>query len=120
MNEVWSSLKNALKGLIYCFLTQRNMLIHGTIGILVLITGFLLKVEMTEMLFLLTAVLIVLVAEVFNTAIEKTIDLYTVEKNDLARTAKDAAAGAVLLTSLYAVMVGLIILGPPLWRIIIR
>ncbi len=118
MNRVWLSLKNAFYGLKYCFATQRNMIIHAVIGFIVLVAGFLLKVSKGELLFLLAAVLLVLVAEAFNTALEKTIDLYTRERNHLARIAKDVAAGAVLLTAMFAVIVGLVIFGPPLWQLV--
>ncbi len=117
MNNVWLSLKNAFLGLKYCFVTQRNMAIHSVIGITVLVAGFWLKVSKYDLLFLMAAVLLVLVAEAFNTALEKTIDLHTRERNHLARVAKDVAAGAVLLTSVFAVIVGLIIFGPPLWQL---
>ena len=118
MNKVWLSLKNAFLGLKYCFVTQRNMIIHAVIGVIVLAFGFWLKVSKYDLLFLMAAVLMVLVAEAFNTALEKAIDLYTRERNHLARTAKDVAAGAVLLTSVFAVIVGLIIFGPPLWHLV--
>ncbi len=118
MNRVLNSLKNAFFGLKYCFITQRNMVIHAIFGSVVIVVGVALKISMTEMIFLLAAVFLVLVAEAFNTALEKTIDLYTKERNHLAHIAKDVAAGAVLLTSIYAVIIGLIILGPPLWKFI--
>ncbi len=118
MSNVLSSLKNACCGLIYCFGTQPNMIIHAVIGTVVLAVGIALRVSLIGMLFLITAVFFVLAAEAFNTAVEKTIDLYTKERNQLAQTAKDVAAGAVLLTSFFAVVVGLIVLGPPLWHFI--
>jgi diacylglycerol kinase len=118
MNRVLLSLKNAFIGLKFCFATQRNMIIHAAVGAIVLATGFLLKVSKNEMLFLLAVVILVLVAEAFNTALEKTIDLYTRERNHLARIAKDVAAGAVLLTALFAVIVGLVIFGPLLWQLV--
>lgn len=111
-------MKNAFFGLKYCFITQRNMVIHAVFGSVVIVAGVALKVSMIEMIFLLSAIFLVLVAEAFNTALEKTIDLYTKERNHLAHIAKDVAAGAVLLTSIYAVIAGLIILGPPLWNFI--
>jgi diacylglycerol kinase len=116
MDKVFISLRNAFFGLKYCFCTQRNMVIHALVGILVIAAALLLRVTLTGILFLLTAVFSVLVAEAFNTAIEKTIDLYTSERKKLARIAKDVAAGAVLLTSLFAVVVGILILGLPLWQ----
>lgn len=112
--KVLLSLKNAYFGLIYCFKTQRNMVIHAIFGLLVLAAGLLLRVSLTGMLFLFTAVISVMVAEAFNTALEKAIDLYTREKRELAKISKDVAAGAVLLTSFFAVILGLLILGPPI------
>lgn len=118
MSAVLLSLKNAIIGLIFCFRTQRNMAIHSVIGITVLVVAVFLKVPAGKFLFLLTAIALVLVAEALNTALEKTIDLYTNERNNLAQTAKDVAAGAVLLSAVFAVAVGIIILGPPLWNMI--
>jgi len=117
VNKIGSSLRNACYGLAYCFATQRNMAVHTLIGAVVLVVGMLLRVPLTGMLFLLTAITAVLVAEAFNTAVEQTIDIYSKERNQLAHTAKDVAAGAVLLASIFAVLVGLFVLGPPLWRI---
>ncbi len=116
MDKVFISLRNAFFGLKYCFCTQRNMVIHALVGFLVIAAALLLRISQTGILFLLTAIFSVLVAEAFNTAIEKTIDLYTSEHRKLARIAKDVAAGAVLLTSLFAVVVGIIVFGLPLWQ----
>jgi len=113
--KVFLSLKNACNGLKYCFLTQRNMVIHAVIGTIVLVAALLLQVSLTGMLLLFTAIMFVLTAEAFNTALEQTIDLITRERNLLAQNAKDISSGAVLLTSLFAVVIGLFILGPPLW-----
>jgi diacylglycerol kinase (ATP) len=118
MFAVLLSLKNALIGLLFCFRTQRNMIIHTVIGFIVILIAVILKVPDTKLLFLLTAIAVVLVAEAMNTALEKTIDLYTKKRNYLAQTAKDVAAGAVLLSVLFAVTVGIIVLGPPLWSMI--
>ncbi|MBW6463329.1 MAG: diacylglycerol kinase family protein [Bacillota bacterium] len=118
MNKVFKSLKNAYIGLIYCFKTQRNMIIHTLAGLIVIFVGLLLKITQTGMLFLLTAITLVLAAEAFNTSIEKAIDLYTKDRSELAKISKDVAAGAVLLISFFAVIVGLIVLGPPLWHFI--
>jgi len=118
MDKVLHSLKNAFFGLKYCFITQRNMVIHTLIGTAVFFLALLLRVSVSEKLFLLTAILLLLVAEAFNTAIEKTIDLYTKKRNSLAHIAKDVAAGAVLLTSVFAVIIVITVLGPPLWQLI--
>lgn len=116
MNKVLCSLKNACIGLAYCFKTQRNMVIHSVLGAAVLLLSLFLKVSLTGMLFLITAVFLVIVAEAFNTSIEKAIDLYTKERTELAKISKDVAAGAVLLTSLFAVITGILVIGPSLWH----
>lgn len=118
MNKVLTSLKNAYIGLIYCFKTQRNMIIHTLVGVVVITLGLVLRISQTEILFLLVAITFVIVAEAFNTAIEISIDLYTKERSELAKLSKDVAAGAVLLTSFFAVIVGITILGPPLWQLV--
>jgi len=94
------------------------MAIHGLAGAAVLAAGLFFRVGLINMFFLITAIALVLTAETFNTAVEKTIDLYTKKRNHLAQTSKDVAAGAVLLTALYAVIVGIVVLGPPLWSLI--
>ncbi len=115
MQKVLYSFKYAIQGLKYCFCTQRNMGIHAIVGIMVILLAFTLRISLTGMLFLLTAITFVMVTEILNTALEKAIDLFTSERNHLAHKAKDIAAGAVLLSSLFAVVIGLCILGPPLW-----
>ncbi len=117
MQKVLLSFKNAFRGLKYSFCTQRNMTIHTVAAVIVIIAAFYLQINLTGMLFLLTAILAVMVTEVLNTALEQAIDLFTLERNHLAHKAKDIAAGAVLLASLFAVIIGLCILGPPLWEL---
>ncbi len=118
MNRMSRSFKDAFAGLNYCFKTQPNMLIHVMIGVLVIGFSLLLRVSLWEMLFLITAVLGVLIAEVFNTALERAVDVATREHNELAHLAKDAAAGAVLLSAVYAVLSGGLIFGTRIWKLI--
>ncbi len=120
MRHLLRSFKDAFAGLFYCFATQRNMTIHAAVGAAVILLALMLKVTPLEILFLVTAVAAVLIAEAFNTALEKAVDVATRDKNDLAHIAKDVAAGAVLLTAVFAVVTGLIILGPRLWVLVLR
>jgi len=115
MKRLLRSFRDAFAGLAYCFATPRNMAIHAAAGAAVLVIAFLLHLEGWEILLNLSAVFAVLVAETFNTAIEKAVDLATKEQHRLAHIAKDAAAGAVLLAAFYALLVGVLILGPRLW-----
>lgn len=116
MQRLIRSFRDAFAGLAYCFATQRNMVIHAAAGAAVMLLSHLLHLERWELLFILTAVFAVIIVEAVNTAIEKTVDLATKERQKLAHIAKDVAAGAVLLTTFYAVLVGLLVLGPRLWE----
>lgn len=69
----------------------------------------------TGLLAVLVASAVVLVAEMVNTAVEATVDLASPQRQPLAAAAKDAAAGAVLIAAGFAVLIGLVALGPALW-----
>ena len=120
VERLLGSFQDACSGLRYTVVTQRNMAIHLAAAVLVMLLSFLLRLEPWELFVVLTAVFAVLVAETVNTAIEKTVDLVTQEQRKLARVAKDAAAGAVLLTALYAVLIGLYVFGPRLWKVLLN
>lgn len=118
MNRMARSFKDAFAGLNYCYKTQPNLVIHVVIGVLVLSLSLLIRVSLLELLFLVTAAFGVLIAEVFNTALERAVDVATQEHNKLAHLAKDVAAGAVLLSAAYAIIVGGVIFGTRLWKLI--
>lgn len=118
--QLLGSFRDAFNGLYYTLITQRNMAIHLAAAVIVLLFSFMLHLEPWELFLVLTAVFAVLIVETINTAIEKTVDLVTQEQHKLAQIAKDAAAGAVLLTAGYAVLVGLYIFGPRLWQVILN
>ena len=118
MKRMIRSFKDAFAGLNYCFRTQPNMVIHLVIGMLVLGLSLFLQLSLPELLLLVTAVFGVLAAEAFNTALERTVDVATRERNELAHLAKDVAAGAVLLSAFYALIVGGVILGTRLWKLV--
>lgn len=94
------------------------MRIHATAATAVAAAGLWLRVGLADWLWLGAAATVVIAAELMNTAIERAVDLASPERHPLAKTAKDAAAGAVLVTALFAAFVGLAVLGPPLWRVI--
>lgn len=100
------SFRYALQGAAYCFKTQPNMRIHLLAAVAVLALGFWLSLTPVELAVLLLAIGLVFVAEMLNTAVEKTIDLVCPQYHPLAKVAKDAAAGAVLAAALIAVAVG--------------
>lgn len=95
----------ALEGIVAVVRTQRHMRFHFFSVVLVLLMGLLFRLDKREMLVLLFTISIVLIAEMFNSAIEATVDLVTEEYHPKAKFAKDIAAGAVLVATLNAVVV---------------
>lgn len=90
----------------YAVHTQPNMRVHLVIAALVLLATLVLRLERIYVIAVIIAIVIVLGMELMNTAIEAVVDLLTVAHHPLAKTAKDAAAGAVLVASVGAVSVG--------------
>lgn len=107
-----NSFKYAISGIITSFRTERNMKIHILVMILVIIAGIVFKLSLLDWIILVIMFGLVISAELFNTAIETTIDMITKEKNEKAKIAKDVAAGAVLVLAIASVIVGLIIFIP--------
>ncbi|MCL6471679.1 MAG: diacylglycerol kinase [Firmicutes bacterium] len=100
------SFNYAIDGLIYVLRTQRNMRIHFAAAAFALGLALFLKLSTWAFVALIFAIILVMVAELINTAIEATIDLVTTAYDPIAQIAKDVAAGAVLLASINAVLVG--------------
>ena len=115
-SDLLTSFKYAFSGVWYVVRTQRNARIHLAVALVVVALGLWLNLSYTEWAVIVLTIGLVLAAEAFNTVAEAAVDLATAERHPLARIAKDVAAGAVLLMAITAVLVGLLILGPPLWR----
>jgi len=107
-----ASFKNAFRGLISVYTTQRNAKIHLGMTLIVIAVGFLLKISAIEWLAVLFAIGFVWASECFNTALEKLTDLVSPQYNDLAKISKDAAAAGVLIAAISAAAIGLIIFLP--------
>lgn len=109
--------KVAISGLVYTFRTQRHMRFHLYVVLAVTLMGLLFNLSLREMLVLLFVISLVLVAEMFNSAIEATVDLVQPNYHPMAKFAKDISAGAVLITTIVALVVGaLMLLGPQRWE----
>ncbi|GGE74459.1 undecaprenol kinase [Priestia taiwanensis] len=91
---------------------ERNMKIHLVAAGIVLGAGMYFRINQTEWLVLLLVIAGVLALEMVNSAIEATVDLVTAERHPLAKIAKDVAAGAVLLFTCFAVIIGFIVFWP--------
>jgi diacylglycerol kinase len=110
----FSSFKYAFQGWWYVIRTQRNAWIHALASILVIGLGIWLRLERLEWALVIIAIAFVWTAEFFNTALEAIVDLATKEKHPLAKVGKDVGAAAVLIASITAIVIGIIVLGPPL------
>ncbi len=109
MNRLWRSFNHAFEGIMYATRTQPNMRVHLVVAALVLLASLVLHLERYYIVALIVLIALVLSLELLNTAIEAIVDLLTVAHHPLAKTAKDAAAGAVLVASVAAVVVGYLI-----------
>lgn len=102
----------AFAGLWFVLRTQRNAWIHATATIIVIFLGIWLQVERQDWVLLILAIFIVWQAEIINTALEAIADLASPEDHPLARAGKDVGAGAVLLASMMAFILGMVVLIP--------
>jgi diacylglycerol kinase (ATP) len=108
------SFEHAYRGMIYAVRTQRNMRFHIVVAVLVLVASLLVGVRKLELAVLVLTILLVFVTELFNTAMEFVVDLATREYHPLAKLAKDVSAGAVLVSSVGALLVGYLVLADEL------
>ncbi len=103
------SFRYALNGVLLSFKTQKHLRIHFALAFAALLAGFVWQLSRAELLVLLSAICLVILAELFNTALETVVDLVTPDYHPLAKVAKDVAAGAVLIAAVNAAVVGLIL-----------
>lgn len=103
------SFNSAIEGFVYVFKSQRNMRLHFVVALVAILLGIVLNFTYIEFMILCLTIAFVLFAEMFNTAIEHTIDLIKEEFHPLARIVKDICAGAVLLSASSAIIVGYIL-----------
>ena len=106
IQKLLKSFSYAIEGMMHTLNTQRNMRIHFGVAFLAMILALFLDLSKTEIILLFFSIVLVVAAELFNTAIEAVVDLVTRDYHPLAKTAKDVAAAAVLLTAGHAVIVG--------------
>ena len=106
----------AMQGIRYVATTQRNMKIHLAVAVGVTAAGIYFQLSIQEWIILVVTILLVLVGEMINTAIEKIVDMISPEYRMLAGQAKDVAAGAVLLSAIGAIVIGILLFGPKVWE----
>jgi diacylglycerol kinase (ATP) len=104
----------AFAGWWYVIRTQRNAWIHAVISIAVLAVSFWLRLSARDFAVLILTIAMVWVGEFINTALEAIVDLASPQMHPLAKVGKDVGAAAVLIAALASIVIGLLIIGPPL------
>lgn len=107
-----NSFKNAFNGMLVSFKQERNMKIHISIMFLAILLGIIFKIKMVEWIICIICFALVIGGELFNTAIEITIDIAMPNFNEKAKNAKDISAGAVLVLAIASAIIGFIIFVP--------
>ena len=117
--DLVSSLEFALTGILTAFKEERNMRKHAVTALIVVLAGFVFQVSRIEWLFLLLSIFMVVAFEIINSAIKNVVDLAShYHFSMLAKKAKDMAAGAVLMVSLLAAVIGALIFLPRIWDLL--
>jgi diacylglycerol kinase (ATP) len=113
----FAAANNAIEGILHAAKTQRHLKFHLLAAFSVLLCCFVIGLDKYEFAVIALITILVIVAEMFNSALEAVVDLTTQEFKALARTAKDVSAGAVLISAIGALVIGYMILGPHLLKI---
>jgi diacylglycerol kinase len=109
----------AISGWWFVIRTQRNAWIHMVVSVAVILMSLLLRITPANWALILLAIALVWIAEFLNTALEAVVDLATNHQHhELARVGKDVGAAAVLIAAITSIIIGFLILGPPLWLVI--
>ena len=120
MKAFWSSrvesFRYAFQGWFHVLQTQRNVWIHSAIAAVVFLLGLWVGLPPRDWAVVILTAALVFTAEFINTSIEAVVDLASPSKHPLAKIGKDVGAAAVLVSALAAILIGLLLLGPPLWQ----
>jgi diacylglycerol kinase len=115
------SFRYAFSGWWYVIRTQRNAWIHAVISVSVILVSFWLRLSPHDWAVIIIAIAMVWTAEFINTSLEAVVDLASDhEHHELARVGKDVGATAVLIAAMSAALIGFLILGPPLYRMLFQ
>ena len=106
------SFKHAWDGIYYAFMSQPNFQVHLFFTLLVVFLGRHYSIGSTEWLILIFTIVLVFTAEMMNTAIECMTDMLTPDYHIAAKRAKDVAAGMVLLSAIFSVVIGITVFLP--------
>lgn len=112
MRKFFNAFGYAWEGLLHGLKTERNIQFHFLAAVIVIIASFLTGISFVEWLVVILLIGGMIALEMINSAIERTIDLVTIDIHPLAKQAKDLAAGAVLIYAVMSAIVGLLIFLP--------
>jgi len=107
---------HAFRGWWHVLRTQHNAWIHSVFATVVILMGLWVGLKPLDWAVIVLTIAMVFTAEFINTAIEAVVDLASPVHHPLAKVGKDVGAGAVLVAALAGIVIGLLILGPPLWN----
>ena len=116
---LYKSFGFAFEGIFAVVKKERNMQIHCCMMVLVILAGLFFQISAVEWCICFVLFGLIMSLELVNTAVESVVDLVTEERRPLAKLAKDAAAGAVLIASIMAAVAGLIIFLPKGWEFLV-
>ena len=112
------SFRIALEGIKHVLNTQQNARIHAVFTLIVFLAALLLNLKENEWVSLLFVIGLVWIAEIFNTAMEVMVDIVSPEQSQGAKIIKDISAGAVLISAVISVLVGILIFGPKIYLLV--
>jgi diacylglycerol kinase len=119
INSRLKAFRHAFSGWWFVIRTQRNAWIHMVVSVAVILISFVLHITAFSWALILLAIAMVWIAEFLNTALEAVVDLASNhQQHELARVGKDVGAAAVLIAAITSIIIGLLVLGPPLWSLI--
>lgn len=107
-----ASIKYSIEGLIYAYRYEQSLWIHGIFTIFAVALGIIFQIKLSEWAIVFIALGVILGMELINTAIEATVDLITLEKNPLAKIAKDCGSAASFILAFVAFVICLFVYGP--------
>ncbi len=120
IKRFYNSVKNSLEGLKYAYTHEQSLLLHIFFSLIAIVCGIVFKITGTQWILLFLVMVVIIVAELLNTAIEATVDLITEEYNPLAKVAKDCGSAAAFMASLLATIVGAYVFLPQIIKLILK
>lgn len=116
--DLITTFKYAFEGIFFVIKTSRNMKIHITTAVSVLLASYYFKINAFETGLIIIMIVLVIITEILNTAVEEMVNMITKDYKIEAKIAKDVSAGAVLITAIAALIVGIFIFLPYLLTLI--